>query len=161
MTQWEFHIKGARLRGVGVAGAILLAAGIGYIYSPLEQDAPFEWRFEPPSPANHGGALNAFQRQIDAVADRVGGGVRDEPPLVPSMPPSAAQFAEVEAYAASQRVPTTVTLRDEGVWVQCGDALAHQGGLVGFQFLGADPVQVLKTTIDRMSAGIASAFRRS
>jgi hypothetical protein len=156
MTQWSFHTQGARLRGVGVAGAAILDAGIGYIYSPLERDAPFEWRFEPPVPTNHGATLQAFQRQIDAVADRVGGGVADEPPPDPSIPPSPAQFAEVEAYAASRSVPTTVTLRNEGVWVQCGDAQAHQGALVAFRALGTDPVQVLRTTIERMNAGIVA-----
>lgn len=160
MTQWGYQILPPKLRGVGVVGAIVPNAGIGYIYAPLSEDRPVKWPF----PAGDEQDLTiqaAFQEQIDIVADRVGGGIE----VTSSKPPSNRKPTEIElkqiaAYAAKAELPTTVTLEAESVQISCDKGTGVRTVGVDFGSLGEDPVRLLTITIDRLNAACLEQIRQ-
>lgn len=157
MTQWGFHTCSPELRGVGVTGALVLDAGVGFIYSPLTRDEPTRWRFTPPMQrSEHPALLHDFQRQVDAAADAVGGGIKLEFPPPRNVPPTDAELQEVNAYAAAALLPTQVELRTDGLWIQCGTGFRSRGFMVAFASLDPDPVEILKTAVDRVNAELIS-----
>ena len=116
MTQWQYNINGATLRGVGVVGAVVIDAGVGYIYAPLIEEFPIIWRFPRPVSQNqHGSILEAFQGKVDEFARKAGGGIEVSfaPPTKTS--PSESELAEVKAHAANAKYLTRIDLDAESV----------------------------------------------
>ncbi|MDO8411737.1 MAG: hypothetical protein Q7S93_16920 [Phenylobacterium sp.] len=148
MTEWRYNVHGPRDYGVGVMGAVVPNAGVGYVYSPLTEDTPRAWRFEPPPGAAAGEMLSAFQAQLEQAATEIGGGVfvnqgghRTEPPTEP-------ELDAIKAYAASAMLPTMVTLRDDGLWLEIKGSLCGMSTLIGFAFLEPDAETALQRAID-------------
>ncbi len=152
MTQWGYNIQGSKLRGIGVVGAIIPDAGIGYIYSPFSDDRPIEWRFQKPiSQDQHGPILEQFQKRIDEVADIIGGGIDVTFAMPQYSAPNEAELELIAAHAANAPMPTAITLYENAVTISCGTAEAWDSVRVDFSSLDFDPVRVLTITIDRLN----------
>lgn len=157
-TQWGYNISGSKLRGVGVVGAVVLDAGIGYIYAPIHSGDPIPWKFERPANLDqHPAILGAFQEEIDRVADLIGGGIEVTFPPSRSQPPNEVELERVVAHAAKATLPTRVTLEDQFVRIDCAGQMIR----VGFGSLEPNPVWVLSTTIDRMNAAALANHHQS
>lgn len=152
MTEWSFNIQATQYRGVAILGAIMINAGVGYIYSPLENDEPLKWIFPRPTDrAEHGALLEQFQAALEERAEVVGGGLIDDyAPGERHLTDS--ELEEVIAYAAAAPMPTQIIVRADGLWIECGQYPVRSGALVGFQGLESEPMSVIKTMIDRMNA---------
>lgn len=162
MTQWGYNISGPKLRGVGVVGAIILDAGIGYIYAPLHKEEPIQWSFSKPTEQKqHGPVLEEFQRQIDQVANKVGGGIEVTFPPPSSRSPTEIELQQIVAYAAAAVLPTQVSLEAEAIWISCGTSIAWRRVQVGFSSLDPDPVWVLTAAIDRLNAEVGQQLRQA
>jgi hypothetical protein len=154
-TSWNYSIIAPTLRGVGVVGALIADAGVGYLYSPLHQDSPIECRFPRPTEhREHGLVQEEFRKQIDDIADKVGGGIEDMSPPASNRAPTEFEFQQIEAYAAAAALPTRVSREGDSIWICCNTPRTGRGVRVGFSSLNPDPVSVLATTIDRLNAEI-------
>jgi hypothetical protein len=154
MTQWRYGIFPPKLRGAGVVGAIVQDAGIGYIYTPLKEDNPIEWRYSERLGQDQDLLIQAaFQEQIDKAADRIGGGID-----VPSSPlqllgraPTEIELGEVATYAALVALPAQITLGAEAVEIRYETGSIRGTASLTFSSLGQDPVRVLMMVIDRLA----------
>ncbi len=159
-TQWSYNINGAKLRGVGVVGALIPDAGIGYIYAPITGGGPIKWQFERPlAQDQHVTILNAFQKQIDEAADEVGGGVDVKVPAPIIRPPTDREFEQIITYSKNALLPTTLTMIDGAISVSCKSDKAFRTVRVGFAALGSDPISVLKTVIDRLNYALIASIK--
>lgn len=153
MTEWAYQVSPSRWRGVGVAGAIVLNAGVGYVYSPLVADDAKPWRFSPPPTRDDEQHLLAgFQQAIDQAAAELGGGI-DPPPLPRrTHPPSDAELAAIHALAAAS--PLTTTIEVEAGQLQIGVTTGKAGceQPLDFALLGDDPVATVRTVVERLAA---------
>ncbi len=74
MTQWLFNIQDTKYRGIAVLGILILDAGVGYIYSPLENDNPLNWSFSNPlTQAVRDTILAEFKAALEERAKSLGG----------------------------------------------------------------------------------------
>jgi len=161
MTQWAYNISGPKLRGVAVVGAVILDAGVGFIYDPIHQNGPILERFMPPKSQDEArSALNVFQKRVNHIAERFGGGIEVQFPPPSSNPPSEHELSLIMRHASSTLFPTEITMLEDAVWIRCGTDVASQGVRVGFNMLGENPVSTLTTTIDRMNEAIQKRVRR-
>jgi hypothetical protein len=155
MTQWGYNISEPKLRGVGVVGAIVPDAGVGFIYSPFQQDDPIQFRLSVQTEQfQHHTILEAFQQRVDEIARALGGGIEVEIPLPISRPPTDIELRQVRIYASRAPRPTEITLLADAIWIDCGKRPAHRGVRVDFRALSPNPVWVLTTTIDRLNRAI-------
>jgi hypothetical protein len=162
MTQWGYNVQGPRLRGVGVVGAVVPDAGIGYIYCPLRHEKPIAWRFrQPTQQSQHGPILEAFQKEIDEVARAAGGGIEVTFPPSPNDPPTEAQLQQVLDHAAKAALPTRVSIESDSIWIECRTSVLHRSIRVGFRGLEPDPIWVLTTTIDRLNEEAVRQLRQA
>lgn len=151
----EIPYSPPKLDGVGAVGVIVQDAGIGYIYSPLNEDNPVQWKY----PGQLGQDKDlliqaAFQEQIDKAADRIGGGidVPSSPIQVLGRAPTEIELGEVATYAALVAFPAQIALGAELVEIRYDTGTNKGTAHVGFPSLGQDPVRVLMVVIDRMKA---------
>lgn len=147
-TEWRYNVQSPRVYGVGVLGTVVPNAGVGYVYSPLADDTPRAWRFEPPRGAAAGEMLSAFQTQLEQAATEIGGGVFVDQGGHRTEPPTELEMNAIKAYAASAMLPTTVTLRDDGLWLEIKSSLGGMSTLIGFAFLEPDAETALQRAID-------------
>ncbi len=155
MTEWAYQVSPSRWHGVGVAGVIVLNAGVGYLYSPLTEDEAVPWRFTPPvTQDDQCRILELFHHIIETAANQVGGGVDLLPLQRRIHPPSEVELAAMQALAAAARLPTTIEVQARELWISVTTETAGRSMGVDFAFLGDDPVGLVGTVMERLGAGL-------
>jgi hypothetical protein len=155
MTQWRYGIFLPKLRGVGVVGAIVPDAGIGYIYTPLWRDRPIEWKYSGRLAQDQDLLIQAaFQEQIDKAADKIGGGtdVPSSPVQLLGRAPTEREMEQVTSYAALVAFPAQITLGTEAVEIRYETSANRGTATLAFSSLSQDPVRVLRIVIHRLKA---------
>lgn len=156
-TQWSFNVQDTKYRGVALLGAIIPDSGVGYVYSPLESDEPRKWNFaRPTSQGSHGNLLEQFRAVLELEAERLGGVLIDEGAPVERRLTDD-ELEEVTQYAAAAAIPTRVSIRGDGLWIECGEHPMTTGQLLGFIGLEPNPVAIIKTMIERMNADMSKS----
>jgi hypothetical protein len=72
-TAWNYAVISSRWRGVAVIGAAFEQLALGYVYSPLEDDAPELLRLPNATPADD--LLRVVAERVEVRARRLGGGI--------------------------------------------------------------------------------------
>jgi hypothetical protein len=156
MTQWGYSTVAPKLRGIGVVGVLNTDAQFGFVYSPLSKDDPTLFRLGVGAVPTVPEVLHEFQILVDAEADRIGGGIADPVEDLPTGGPTVAELIQARAYAASAPCLTTITERDEALWIECEAGRSKIGLRMEFRGLGVDPVAQITGTIDRMIEDVTS-----
>jgi hypothetical protein len=75
--EWKFNLVPGKYRGVGVLGAVVPQASVGYLYKPLTQDEAE--RVQLPSNDSEAEKLESFVTVVDRAAEELGGGFEVPP----------------------------------------------------------------------------------
>lgn len=161
MTEWRYQVLPSTLRGAGVIGAIVPSAGVGYVYSPLEDDDAMRFNFDAPQ------GLEGYATSLAPLLDEINrraealGGIKAETGEVDSRPPTLAEINSILAHAAAAPFPTTITRVESGFQVACGNGTFTRMVLLGFSQMQPRPVEVACETIDRLNATISASVERA